>query len=124
MIIRENYEDEESFNEKVLLAENALRKQSFEDVVQNFSDDEGTLEENGDLGFTDGEVFPEEFESVIAALSKGEISEKIFYEGNVHFLKITDVSGVEIEEFSEKSDELLIEIKDIKFEDAILNIQR
>ncbi|MBH37187.1 MAG: hypothetical protein CMD89_04670 [Gammaproteobacteria bacterium] len=124
MIIRENYEDEESFNEKVLLAEDALRKESFEDVVQNFSDDEGTLEENGDLGFTDGEVFPEEFESVIAALSKGEISEKIFYEGNVHFLKITDVSGVEIEEFSEKSDELLIEIKDIKFEDAILNIQR
>ena len=124
MIIRGNYEDEESFNEKVLLAEDALGKQSFEDVVQNFSDDEGTLEENGDLGFTDGEVFPEEFESVIAALSKGDISEKIFYEGNVHFLKITDVSGVEIEEFSEKSDELLIEIKDIKFEDAILNIQR
>ena len=124
MIIRGNYEDEESFNEKVLLAEDALGKQSFEDVVQNFSDDEGTLEENGDLGFTDGEVFPEEFESVIAALSKGDISEKIFYEGNVHFLKITDVSGVEIEEFSEKSDELLREIKDIKFEDAILNIQR
>ncbi|MAV84161.1 MAG: hypothetical protein CMQ82_04810 [Gammaproteobacteria bacterium] len=124
MIIRGNYEDEESFNEKVLLAEDALGKQSFEDVVQNFSDDEGTLQENGDLGFTDGEVFPEEFESVIAALSKGDISEKIFYEGNVHFLKITDVSGVEIEEFSEKSDELLREIKDIKFEDAILNIQR
>ena len=124
MIIRGNYEDEESFNEKVLLTEDALGKQSFEDVVQNFSDDEGTLEENGDLGFTDGEVFPEEFESVIAALSKGDISEKIFYEGNVHFLKITDVSGVEIEEFSEKSDELLREIKDIKFEDAILNIQR
>ena len=124
MIIRGNYEDEESFNEKVLLAEDALGKQSFEDVVQNFSDDEGTLEENGDLGFTDGEVFPEEFESVIAALSKGDISEKIFYEGNVHFLKITDVSGVEIEEFSEKSDELLREIKDIKFEDAIMNIQR
>ena len=124
MIIRGNYEDEESFNEKVLLAEDALGKQSFEDVVQNFSDDEGTLEENGDLGFTDGEVFPEEFESVIAALSKGDISEKIFYEGNVHFLKITDVSGVEIEEFSEKSDELLREIKDIKFEDAILDIQR
>ena len=124
MIIRGNYEDEESFNEKVLLAEDALGKQSFEDVVQNFSDDEGTLQENGDLGFTDGEVFPEEFESVIAALSKGDISEKIFYEGNVHFLKITDVSGVEIEEFSEKSDELLREIKDIKFEDAIMNIQR
>ena len=124
MIIRGNYEDEESFNQKVLLTEDALRNKSFEDVVQNFSDDEGTLEENGDLGFTDGEVFPEEFESVIAALSKGDISEKIFYEGNVHFLKITDVSGVEIEEFSEKSDELLIEIKDIKFEDAILNIQR
>ena len=124
MIIRGNYEDEESFNEKVLLAEEALGKQSFENVVQNFSDDEGTLQENGDLGFTDGEVFPEEFELVIAALSEGDISEKIFYEGNVHFLKITDVSGVEIQEFSEKSDELLREIKDIKFEDAILSIQR
>lgn len=124
MIIRGNYEDEESFNEKVLLAEEALGKQSFENVVRNFSDDEGTLQENGDLGFTDGEVFPEEFELVIAALSEGDISEKIFYEGNVHFLKITDVSGVEIQEFSEKSDELLREIKDIKFEDAILSIQR
>ena len=88
-----------------------------------FSDDDGTVEVDGDLGFTDGQVFPEEFELEISKLNQGDISKKIVFENNIHFLKVTDVNKAQIETFEEKSDELSNEIANIKFEDIVLNVQ-
>ena len=40
----------------------------FSEAVKALSDDLGTVDTNGDLGFTNGEVFPSEFEQVIREL--------------------------------------------------------
>lgn len=123
MIIRDNYESDEIFRNKISSVEEALGAIEFSEIVKTFSDDDGTIEVDGDLGFTDGQVFPEEFELEIAKLNEGDISGKVTFENNVHFLKVTEVNQAQIETFEEKSGELLDEIIDIKFEDLILNVQ-
>jgi len=123
MIIRDNYESEEEFNNKITSVEESFLTKDFSEVVKMFSDDDGTVEVDGDLGFTDGQVFPEEFELEISKLNQGDISKKIVFENNIHFLKVTDVNKAQIETFEEKSDELSNEIANIKFEDIVLNVQ-
>ena len=90
--------------------------------VVSFSDDLGTRDLNGDLGFTNGEIFPVEFERVIAGLNVGDVSEAISYEGNIHFLKVTELDGADIESFEDKKSELEGELKQIAFEAKILEI--
>ena len=46
----------------------------FTELAKTYSDDLGTRDQGGDLGFTSGEAFPEEFESALAALEVGAIS--------------------------------------------------
>ena len=92
MIIRDNYESDEIFRNKISSVEEALGATEFSEIVKTFSDDDGTIEVDGDLGFTDGQVFPEEFELEIAKLNEGDISERVTFENNVHFLKVTEVN--------------------------------
>ncbi|GIR03184.1 MAG: hypothetical protein CM15mP12_7150 [Gammaproteobacteria bacterium] len=55
-------------------------------------------------------------------MNEGDISGKVTFENNVHFLKVTEVNQAQIETFEEKSGELLDEIIDKKFwEDLILS---
>ena len=68
MIIRDNYPTELEYEERVALVASELDALEFSDLVENYSDDLGTVDTGGDLGFTNGEVFPSEFESVIACL--------------------------------------------------------
>ena len=70
---------------------NELRQgKSFSDLANSFSDDIGSKSLGGDLGFTDGTVFPEEFENEILELNVNDISNLIELEGSFHVLKITE----------------------------------
>ena len=70
---------------------NELRQgKSFSDLANSFSDDIGSKSLGGDLGFTDGTVFPEEFENEILELDVNDISNLIELEGSFHVLKITE----------------------------------
>ena len=91
MIISDNYETNQEFAEKVNSIETVLTANNFEDYVVSDSEDEGTLDIGGDLGFTDGQIFPAEFEQVIASLDVDTVSKAVFYEGNAHFLKVTEL---------------------------------
>ena len=102
--------------------EGLLTDTNFDQLVASFSDDLGTKDLNGDLGFTNGDVFPAEFERVIADLDVGDVSGAIPLEDNIHFLKVTEVDGVDIESFEDKRLELKDELKQIAFETKILEI--
>lgn len=122
MLIGENYESEEEFSSRKAEVEGLLTNTNFEQLVVSFSDDLGTKDLNGDLGFTNGDIFPTEFERVIAGLDVGDVSEAIPFEGNIHFLKVTELDGADIESFEEKRPELEGELKQIAFEAKILEI--
>ncbi len=63
---------------------------SFEDAVTNFSDDLGSKSLEGDLGYTDGTIFPNEFEEVIEDLSLNEISSVVELSSSLHLIKLTE----------------------------------
>ncbi len=119
MLIGSNYENEEILAMKVSEVEDDLLNISFVDAVKKHSEDLGTADIGGDLGFTNGEVFPPEFETYIADLGLNEVSGPVFYEDNVHFLSITEVESFQIPSFEEKQADLSNEIIQINYEDRI-----
>ena len=122
MIIRDNYESDEAYQAKVSQVAVETKTVDFSEAVKALSDDLGTVDTNGDLGFTNGEVFPSEFEQVIRELKLGEISNPIEFESNTHFLKITELTGVENTTLEDKRAELVSELEQIKFEDKVAQV--
>ena len=122
MIIRDNYTTDLEYQEKVATVTEELEVAEFSNLVKRYSDDLGTTDTDGDLGFTNGEVFPAEFESVIANLDVNDVSSAVSYENNTHFLKVTEIKGSGATTLEEKTAELLSELQQIKFEDEVAQI--
>ena len=122
MVIRDNYETEEGYQAKVSQVLDETISTNFSEAVRVLSDDLGTIDTDGDLGFTNGEVFPSEFEQVISGLELGEISKPLEFEGNTHFLKITELKGAENNSLEDQRAELVYELEQIKFEDKVAQV--
>ncbi|MGA1762700.1 MAG: SurA N-terminal domain-containing protein [Gammaproteobacteria bacterium] len=82
---------------------------SFVDAVTEFSEDDATVASGGDLGFSAGFAFPEEFESAIKAMPLNTISNIIDLEDTLHILKLTELIEPEIKSFEESAKELRAE---------------
>ena len=122
MIIRDNYTTDLEYQEKVATVTKELEVAEFSYLVKRYSDDLGTTDTDGDLGYTNGEVFPAEFESVIVNLDVNDVSSAVSYENNTHFLKVTEIKGSSATSLEEKTTELLSELQQIKFEDEVAQI--
>ena len=122
MLIASNYENQEDYDSKVDTISSTINSGNFTKLVNDFSEDDGTIDVDGDLGFTDGSIFPEVFEDKISQLELNQVSEAIVFEGNTHFLKVTELNSPEIQSLEEKSTELDSEIRQIKYEEILLRI--
>ena len=116
--IQLSFSSDEEKKEKLNTANTIFKKLSesisFESLVEEYSDDFGSNSNGGDLGYTDGTILPEEFESEIKNLSVNDISQIIEMPGSIHILKVTEkneflFSDAEIKEMilSNKSQEIL-----------------
>ena len=81
--------------EKLDLAQNILlnlknNSLNFETAVSEYTTDLSTKNNKGDLGFTDGSIFPDEFENEIIKLEPNQISSVIDLSTSFHILKITE----------------------------------
>ena len=82
---------EDKLNEiKGLLTDLNNNKLSFEDAVRDFSTDLSTKNNNGDLGYTDGTIFPDEFEEVLSKIKINQLSEIIDLTTSFHIIKYTE----------------------------------
>ena len=63
---------------------------SFEDAVLEFSTDLSTNNINGDLGYTDGTIFPEEFEQELKRIEINQLSKIIDLTTSFHIIKFTE----------------------------------
>tara|TARA_B100002019_G_scaffold136830_1_gene117877 strand:+ start:53 stop:1852 length:1800 start_codon:yes stop_codon:yes gene_type:complete len=107
-------EKEEKLNTANIILEKLSDSITFESLVEEYSDDFGSNSNGGDLGYTDGTILPDEFESEIKNLSINEISQIIEMPGSIHILKVTEkneflFTDAEITEMilSDKSQEIL-----------------
>ena len=82
---------EEQFNTINNLLNNLTNKNiSFEDAVLEFSTDLSTKNIKGDLGYTDGTIFPEEFEQELKRIKLNQLSKVIDLTTSFHIIKFTE----------------------------------
>ncbi len=87
--------DSRSLEEATLILSDAKKDidsgTSFEGLVKEISEDEGTKELDGSLGVTDGTLLPPEFESALEKMSAGEVSDPINLLNSVHLIKLVRI---------------------------------
>jgi peptidyl-prolyl cis-trans isomerase D len=62
-------------------------------IAVEYSDDFGSRENGGNLGLTSGDVFPPAFESALAELSEGSVSDPIKIDNATHFIKLVSIKN-------------------------------
>ena len=124
--IQLSFSSEEEKIEKLNIADSILEQLSnskaFEDLVLEYSDDFGSNNLGGDLGFTDGTVFPDEFEREIRNLKVDELSNVIEMSSSLHILKITEKNELLFTD-SEIEDLILFEKSQLKLDTLLSTIE-
>ena len=124
--IQLSFSSEEEKIEKLNIADSILEQLSnskaFEDLVLEYSDDFGSNNLGGDLGFTDGTVFPDEFEREIRNLKVDDLSNVIEMSSSLHILKITEKNELLLTD-SEIKDLILFEKSQLKLDTLLSTIE-
>jgi len=81
----------------------------FAELAKENSDDKGSAENGGDLGFSGKGVFVAEFEQALFDLNKGEVSSPVLTEFGYHIIKLVDIDPV-LPELATIKDEIINEI--------------
>ena len=107
---------------------NKVEEDNFNNLVLDFSEDEGSKNNGGDLGISDGTAFPEEFENVLIGLDVGQVSQPVYLaeSNSYHIIKLTELISPEPESFEERKEkiELLLvqDKKESQFSESLENL--
>lgn len=106
-----NYDSKEDALNKLFSIKSQLDEGSldFADAVSQFSEDDATVDSGGDLGYSAGFAFPDEFETALGGMSLNATSNIIDLEDTLHILKLTELIEPEIKSFEESANELKAE---------------
>ncbi|ROS00020.1 peptidyl-prolyl cis-trans isomerase D [Sinobacterium caligoides] len=80
--------------------------EDFASVAEEASEDVGSAALGGDLGVTTGDTFPPAFETAIASLDAGALSEPVVTDDGVHLIKVISVDKSTPASFAERRDEI------------------
>jgi len=84
------------------VSERLAAGEDFAKLAKELSDDLGSKEQGGDLGFTKGDAFPKEFEAALAALKVNEVSAPVKTDAGTHFIKLLAEKGAQPATFEEQ----------------------
>jgi peptidyl-prolyl cis-trans isomerase D len=90
--------------------------EDFAVLAKEASDDIGSKEEGGDLGFAGPGVYEASFEEALYALKKGEVSAPVETAYGWHLIKLLDVQAPEVPSFESLKDKLVAELKNEQVE--------
>lgn len=85
--------------------------ESFEDLAAEVSVDTASGEMGGDIGYTDGTVFPDAVESALVSMEVGEVSAPVVSEFGVHLIKLTELDAADVVTFEESAERIERELK-------------
>ena len=93
--------NENNREEKLNLAQNVLSELnnnviSFNEAVTKYSTDLSTNSSRGDLGYTDGTIFPDEFEKELKIIGPNEISKIIDLTTSFHIIKYSEEKNLNL----------------------------
>lgn len=86
--------------------------ESFDELAMEYSDDVGSAQDGGDVGYTTGDTFVEPFEQALQQLEVGEVSDPVETEFGVHLIKLTEESASEFESFEQARDRIARELRE------------
>jgi len=104
--------------------------EDFTALAKQYSEDVGSADTGGDLGYSSGDTFPESFEAALAALEVGQVSAVVETDAGTHFIKLLDTqeqtfelavesARIEQELLAEQVDNALVEklemLKELSF---------
>ena len=130
MIDVKNYESKEAALNRIADVQKQISDKTlgFNEAVAKYSEDTATIDQNGDLGFSAGFAFPEEFELALSSLELNQTSNIIDLGDTLHILKLTDLVQTEIRSFdelaSELRDEFINDNASQKLQTAIANYEQ
>ena len=107
--------DEVSDEQARLKAEEAIARlaegEEFAAVANELSDDIGSAQQGGDLGFAAAGVYEPEFEDALYALNKDQLSAPVRTDYGWHVIKLLDVRAADIPSFASLKDKLTQNLK-------------
>ncbi|MES2623966.1 MAG: SurA N-terminal domain-containing protein [Pseudomonadota bacterium] len=94
--------------------------EDFATLAAEVSDDTGSAVEGGDVGYTTGDNFVEEFETALRNLAVNQVSDPVKTEFGVHLIKLTEVAETAIPTFDERREEIARDLKSSQAETLFL----
>lgn len=94
----------------------------FSEIAKEFSDDPGSAELGGDLGFTDPGTFVDEFEEVGYALNLNQMSQPVQTEFGFHIIKLIDLEAAKEPVFEEVRAEVEEAFREVGAEEMFVDL--
>lgn len=85
--------------------------EAFEDLAAEVSVDTASGEMGGDIGYTDGTVFPDAVESALVSMEVGDVSDPVVSEFGVHLIKLTELDAADVPTFEESAERIERDLK-------------
>ncbi|MGV6474126.1 SurA N-terminal domain-containing protein [Azotobacter vinelandii] len=98
--------------------------EDFAALAKEFSQDPGSADKGGDLGYAGPDVYDPAFEKVLYSLKEGEVSSPVRSEFGWHLIKLLDVQAPEIPSFDTLKEKLVHELKAEQVEQAFVEASR
>ena len=100
----------------VAVQERLKQGEAFESLAKQFSEDQGSAEQGGYLGFSErgGDFLPSFDEALFAVAKAGELSPIIKTDYGLHLIKLISIKKPEVQSFDEKKSALVAELKKTK----------
>lgn len=70
--------------------------EEFAALAKDYSDDFGSRDLGGDLGYTSGADLPAEFVAAMNSLAAGEVSQPVKTDAGTHFIKVSDIKSAQV----------------------------
>ena len=98
----------------------------FAALAKEYSQDVGSADFGGDLGFTSGDTFPESFEAALATLEVGQVSAPVETDSGTHLIKLVDKQETVIDFSTERArieQELVAELRNEWLAEKLANLK-
>ena len=113
---------EEDALETILIVQERLASESFEEIAKELSDDPGSADLGGELEWAEPGLFPPEFDKVLFALEANELSEPVKTESGYHLIRLDELKKGEQQAYKDVQLELDSEYSKVRAEDKLFGL--
>jgi len=85
--------------------------ESFEKLVKEYSQDPGSKNLKGDIGFFGRGSLDPNYEKALYSMKDGEVSDPVLSKFGYHIIKLTDIHGAKVKPLAEVKDEIVASLK-------------